>query len=147
MTGRTQNCDVKGGRIRVICSRCKSIRYVAVSSSTRRKPVRCKCGKVTSYILNHRGFVRKALSGQAMVTLGTQNDLRVRLNDVSLGGIGFVVRPGQTRRMRLDQEVTLKYRSASGAAIQRKVRLKSIAGMRVGGEFIDSLARLSKVSF
>lgn len=147
MAGRTQNCDVKGGRIRVVCSRCKSIRYVAVSSASRRKPVRCKCGKVTNYILNHRGFMRESMSGQAMVNIGTHNELQVRLCDFSLGGIGFVVRAGQTRRLRLGQEATLKYRSASGAAIQRKVRLKSMAGMRVGAEFIDSLARLSSRSF
>ncbi len=147
MAGRTQNCDVKGGRIRVVCSRCKSIRYVPVSSSSRRKPVRCKCGKITSYILNHRGFMRESLSGQAMVNFGTHNDLRVRLSDVSLGGIGFIVRAGQTRRMRLGQEVTLKYRSASGAAIQRKIRLKSLSGLRMGAEFIDGLARLNRRSF
>ncbi|WP_319547749.1 PilZ domain-containing protein [Desulfogranum marinum] len=147
MAGRTKNCDVKGGRIRVVCSRCKSIKYVTVSSSFRRKQVRCKCGKVASYILNHRGFMRESLSGQAMVNIGGYNELRVQLNDISLGGIGFAVRPGQTRRMRLGQEVTVKYRSASGAAVQRKIRLTSMAGMRVGGEFIDSLASLNKRTF
>lgn len=86
------------------------------------------------------------MSGQAVLNIGNYNELRVQLSDFSLGGIGFTVRAGQTRRMRLGQEVTLKYRSASGVTIQRKIRLKSMAGMRVGAEFIDSLARLNRHS-
>lgn len=91
--------------------------------------------------------MRESLSGQAMVNIGTNNELRVRLSDVSLGGIGFIVKAGQTRRMRIGQEVTLKYRSASGHTIQRKIRLKSLAGLRVGAEFTDGLARLNRSSF
>jgi c-di-GMP-binding flagellar brake protein YcgR len=91
--------------------------------------------------------MRESLSGQAMVNIGTHNELRVRLCDVSLGGIGFIVRPGQSRRIRLGQDATLKYRSASGTAIQRKVCLKSIDGMRIGAEFIDGLARLNRRTF
>jgi len=144
MSTRTKNCDVKGGRIRVLCARCKTVRYVAVSSSARKKMVRCKCGKATMYVLNHRGFVRESISGQAQLELSNGQEFRIYLNDISAGGIGFTVKSGRSRSMRIGQDTTLKYRGPTGSSIQRKAKIKNIAGMRIGAEFIDHIALLAK---
>lgn len=144
MSTRTQHCDVKGGRIRVLCARCKTVRYVAVSSTVRKKMVRCKCGKATMYVLNHRGYARESLSGQAQIELSGGQEQRIYLNDISAGGVGFTVKSGRSRGMRIGQEVTLKYRGPSGSSTQRKAKIKNIAGMRVGAEFIDHIATLAK---
>ncbi|WP_028584389.1 PilZ domain-containing protein [Desulfogranum mediterraneum] len=143
MFGRSRSYDVKGGRIRVVCARCKAIRYVSVSSSSRRKTVRCKCGKSGVYTLNYRGAPRESIRGRAQVIMGQQRQISVQLNDISPGGIGFRTR-GNARMFKLNQELNIKYRSSTGIMSQRKIRIQNIAIDRVGARFIDGLGRFNQ---
>jgi len=38
------------------------------------------------YVLNHRGFVRESISGQAQLELSNGQEFRIYLNDISAGG-------------------------------------------------------------
>ncbi len=144
MSGRANNCDVKGGRIRVICARCKTVRYVAVSQASRKKTVRCRCGKVTYFNLNHRGYYREKISGQGEIILSKISKYRVHLRDVSQAGIGFIVRGNAARILATNRDLTIQYKNSNGASILRKIRIKNVAGSMVGAEFIDSLAQLAR---
>ncbi|WP_028579141.1 PilZ domain-containing protein [Desulfogranum japonicum] len=144
MFASPNSCDVKGGRIRTVCSRCKSVRYVPVSSNTRRKAVRCRCGKNTTYMVNHRGFRRETTSGVAEIFMPNGGKMNVLLNDVSSAGIGFTARSGGLRALAIGSEITLKYRSGDSQT-NRKARIRNVAGNRAGAEFTDGLANLMKM--
>lgn len=88
--------------------------------------------------------MRESISGQALATAGKGVVMRAQLRDVSPTGLGFTVKSGQSRRLRIGQELEIKYRVASGAMVTRKVRLQNIAGSRIGAEFIDSMAAMMR---
>ncbi len=144
MSARSDICNVKGGRIRVICARCKTVRYVSVSQASRKKTVRCRCGKVTYYNLNHRGYQREKISGSGEIIFNNSTKYKVHLRDITLAGIGFIVQRHISRILHPKREVIIKYRTSNGAAIERKIRIKNREGIMVGAEFIDATAQLAK---
>ncbi len=144
MPGGTNNCDVKGSRIRSVCARCKKIRYVAVSTVVRKKAVRCRCGKTTYYVINHRGYLRESMSGTAELALDNLTKFKVFICDISPVGIGFILRSGGRMVLTENKNATIKYRSSSGSIIVRKIRIQNIYGTKVGAKFIDSLAQFAQ---
>ncbi len=143
MSGRTQTCTVKGGRIHVICERCGRKRYIEVPQGLRKKTVRCVCGLSTRFTLNHRSSVRESTCGKAMVILQNGRQYPVYLCDTSLSGIGFNTPPQYGRSIGKGQEASIKFRSLGGATVQRKIRVKSVANNRVGAQFLDGYRPLS----
>lgn len=140
MFNRAGSCDVKGGRIRVCCPRCKKIAYVAVLSDARRKTVRCSCGKSSFYTLNYRGAVRESIAGKAQVIFNGSQKAPVYLCDTSPLGMGFKISRDFARSLNKGQEVRIS--STAGSASQRKLVVKNINGNRIGAEFIDGCAKL-----
>ncbi|MBM9536636.1 PilZ domain-containing protein [Desulfobulbus alkaliphilus] len=137
MHGRSQTCTVKNGRIRVLCNRCGKKRYLTVPAGLRKKSVRCMCGMSAFYTLNHRAFPRESTCGKALVFLANGRQIPVYLCDSSLGGIGFNVPPQHSRSMATNQDLSIKFRSGSGATVQRKIRVKSMMNNRIGAQFLD----------
>lgn len=144
MLGGGTRCNVKGGKIRSVCPRCKQAQYVAVSPAARHKVVRCNCGKATSYMLNHRNFARELLSGPAEIVVGNSANLKILLSDISSAGVGFVLLKGGGSRVAVNKEAILKYRAPAGSTVMRKIKIKNKTGTKVGAEFIDALSKLAK---
>lgn len=137
MFAKTNACDVKGGRAKITCKRCKRIRYFEVSHSDRRKNLRCTCGKSEYYTLNHRRFNRESASGIAQLVLNGGRESKVLLCDMSYGGVGFLMKRQNARALKIRSETVIRFRSSSGSMTQRKIRIRSIANNRVGGQYTD----------
>ena len=139
MSGKSQTCNVKDGRIRVTCPRCAKRKYVTIISGIRKKTVRCDCGMSTLCTLNHRRTPRESTCGKALITLQDGKEFPVYLCDTSLAGIGFLI-PHQYKRsvsISNHQEITIKFRSLAGPTVQRKLRIKSIINNRIGAQFLN----------
>ncbi len=137
MRGKSQTCNVIDGRIRVTCPRCDKKRYIAVPAGTRKKTVRCHCGMSTLCTLNNRHFPREATCSKGLVVLSNGRECPVYLSDSSLGGIGFLMPYQHLRSVSVDHEIIIKFRALAGTMIQRRLRIKSIASNRIGGQFLD----------
>lgn len=140
---RSQVCNVMEGRIRVTCSRCEKKRFIAVADGLRKKLIRCQCGQSTQYILNHRSAVRESSCGKALLFLANGRNCPVYLADISMSGIGFSVPHQYTRAIASGQDINIKFRALSGATIQRKIRIKSVIGNRIGAQFLDGVRTTS----
>lgn len=138
MRGRAKACNVVEGRIRVTCPRCERKWYLAVPAGTRKKSVRCTCGMSSQYTLNHRTALREATCGKGLLFLANGRQCPVYLSDLSLGGVGFSVPHQYVRTITAGQEAQIKYRSLSGSSVQRKIRIRSVANTRIGGQFLDT---------
>lgn len=136
---RSQICNVIEGRIRIACPRCEKKRYVAIAAGLRKKSIRCLCGLSTMYTLNHRNALRESSCGKALLVLASGKPCPAYLCDISLGGIGFNVPHQYIRAIKDGQDVSIKFRSQSGTTIQRKIRIKSVIGNRIGAQFLDGL--------
>lgn len=136
---RSQVCNVMEGRIRVVCPRCDKKRFLAVAGGVRKKSIRCQCGQSTQYTLNHRSAARESNCGKALLFLANGRNCPVYLTDMSVGGIGFNVPRQYSRALASGQDMGIKFRAASGATIQRKIRIKSVMGNRVGAQFLDGI--------
>ncbi|PIE56160.1 MAG: hypothetical protein CSA34_05465 [Desulfobulbus propionicus] len=108
-----------------------------VPSGLRKKIFRCTCGLATTYTLNHRKENREVTSGKALVILSGGQEYPVYLTDLSVRGVGFTMAPQYCRFLSSGGEVNLKYRSASGGLALRKLRVVTITGNRIGGQFTD----------
>jgi hypothetical protein len=137
MPGSSQTCTVKDGRIRITCSRCGKRQYVIIPGGLRKKPVRCRCGQSTLYTLNHRTAPRESTCGKAFLFLLSGRECPVYLCDTSIGGVGFSIPPQYTRSVACGQDLRIKYRTATGSTVLRKIRIKSLGNNRVGAEFLD----------
>lgn len=138
MFGKSKYCSVKGGRIRVRCSRCKKIKYAPVTPGIRRKNVRCSCGLSTGYALNYRGVNRELVNSRAQATLMNGSEVKIHLADSSSLGIGFILKQNIARSMSCGHEILIKYRSSTGSIIQRRVKVMNITGNRVGARYLDN---------
>jgi hypothetical protein len=139
---RSINRDVRGGRFHTSCPRCSRKRWIGAQPGIRTKIIRCSCGQSASYTLNPRQDSREVTSGKATATLSNGRECPAYLCDTSMGGIGFTIAPQYVRSLKPNQEIMLKYRSAGGGMSQRKVRVASINGGRIGCQYVDALARL-----
>ncbi|MBV5318501.1 MAG: PilZ domain-containing protein, partial [Desulfobulbaceae bacterium] len=137
MRGKSQTCNVKDGRIRVTCPRCEKKRYIAIPPGVRKKTVRCNCGMSTLCTLNNRHYPRESTCSKAIAVLQNGRECPIYLNDISLGGIGFLMPYQHLRSISSGQDITIKYRSMTGSMIQRKIQIKNIYSNRVGGQFLD----------
>lgn len=135
MAGILRSCDVKGGMIRVTCSRCEKTRYAEVSRGTRRKVVRCLCGMSGTYLVNYRGAIREKASARAQAVLANTKEAAIRLCDISASGIGFTISREYTHSFYRGQDIRIKLRGSSGAFAQRRIRIRNIAGNRIGGQY------------
>jgi hypothetical protein len=99
--------------------------------------VRCICGQSTLYTLNHRASVRESTCGKAFVILLNGRECPIYLCDISLGGVGFNVPTQYSRTIANGQDLRIKYRSMTGSAVLRKIRIKNIINNRAGAEFLD----------
>ncbi len=91
------------------------------------------------YTLNHRNALRESSCGKALLVLANGKPCPAYLCDISLGGIGFNVPHQYIRAIKDGQDVSIKFRSQSGTTIQRKIRIKSVIGNRIGAQFLDGL--------
>lgn len=138
MRGRSQNCHVKDGRIRVTCPRCDKKKFVMIAAHLRKKTVRCACGMSTLCTLNHRAYPRESTCGKALIILENGRECPVYLCDTSLAGIGFLAPYQYLSAFSPNHEVSIKYRSISGSMVQRKIRIKSILNNRVGAQILGN---------
>lgn len=129
--------NVVGGKIRVTCPRCSRKKYVEVPPNTRRRVVRCVCGKSQVYLVNYRKDNRESISGKAQMVLTNATEAKIRLCDSSTSGIGFLVPREYTSTLSCGQEIRIKYKSGSGSTTQRKICIKNIMGNRVGGQYTN----------
>lgn len=137
MTGRSQTCSVKDGRIRITCTRCAKRQYVAIPEGLRKKMVRCPCGHSTLCTLNHRAMPRETTCGKAFVILHTGRECPVYLCDISLGGVGFNIPTQYSRAIANGQDLRIKYRSITGSTVLRRIKIKNLGNNRAGAEFLD----------
>lgn len=137
MHGRSQTIKIKDGCIRVICSRCNKKRYVPVQTGVRKKQVRCICGQSVLYTINHRLYERESIWGKAFVLLENGTEIPIYLLDRSLGGIGFNVAPQFARSLATGHNTRIKYRTSTGNAVLRKIRITSLHNNRAGAAFLD----------
>lgn len=135
MAGLLKSCDVKGGMIRVTCSRCERRKYVEVSQGTRRKVVRCTCGMSGTYKVNYRKSIRESSHTQAHAILSNAKEAVIRLCDTSTSGLGFMVSREFAHSFYRGQEVKIKFRGGSGSMAHRRIRVQNINGNRIGGKF------------
>ncbi len=140
---RSQVCNVMEGRIRITCPRCDKKRFIAVVDGLRKKSIRCQCGQSTLYTLNHRSAARESNCGKALLFLANGRNCPVYLTDMSMGGIGFNVPHQYTRAIASGQDVSIKFRAQSGATVQRRIRVKSVIGNRIGAQFLDGVRAAS----
>lgn len=138
MFGKSNFSSVKGGRIRVRCSRCKKIKYAPVTPGTRLKIVRCSCGLSTRYTLNYRAIDRELVNSRAQAILMNGSEVRIYLADTSSQGIGFVLKQNIARSMSRGHEIKIKYRTSTGSVILRRVKVMNITGNRVGARYLDN---------
>lgn len=137
MSGRTQTCTVKDGRIRSTCARCARKQYVIIPAGLRKKMVRCNCGHSTYYTLNHRVANRESTCGKAFVILHNGRECPVYLCDISIGGVGFNIPTQYSRAVANGHDLRIKYRSVSGSMVVRRIQIKNLNNQRVGAEFLD----------
>ena len=135
MAGLLKSCDVRGGMIKVTCMRCEKTRYVEVSQGTRRKVVRCSCGLSGTYKVNYRQTIRESSSSRAHAVLSNAREALIQLCDTSAAGVGFTVPREFSRSFYRGQEIRIKFKGSSGSLAQRRLRVQSINGNRIGGKY------------
>ena len=135
MAGLRKTCDVRGGMIKVTCTRCERTRYVDVTTGTRRKVVRCNCGMSGTYTVNYRQSIRETSSSQAHAILTNAKEALIRLCDTSTTGVGFTVPREYANSFYRGQEIRIKFKGSGGSLAQRRVRVQSINGNRIGGRY------------
>lgn len=136
---KSKDCNVVEGRIRIACPRCGKKKFVAVNGGLRKKSIRCLCGMSTMYTLNHRAASRESNCGKALVFLASGRSCPAYLADISLGGIGFNIPHQYVRSIATGQDLMIKFRALSGVTIQRRIRIKSVVGHRIGAQFLDGI--------
>lgn len=132
-----RSCDVVGGKIRVTCPRCRRKKYAEVPPNSRRRVVRCICGKSQVYLVNYRKDNRESISGKAQMVLMNASEAKIRLCDASISGIGFLVPREYISVLSCGQQIGIKYKSGNGSTTQRKICIKNIMGNRVGGQYTN----------
>ncbi len=128
------SCNAVGGRIRSRCSRCQKVTFIEVAPGTRKKIVRCSCGKSCAYLINYRQSSRTSSSIRAQAILANARETKIQVCDTSSDGIGFLVPIEHRLSLHRGDEVQIKYRGG-GALAQRKLLIKNINGARVGGQY------------
>ena len=136
MSGHTRTGDMNGGRIRAVCSRCKTTVYIEVAPGSRRRIHRCKCGKSTGYNINYRRERRETTYGPAKIVLRGAQEKKIRLNDSSSTGVSFYVSSEHAQSMRRGQELGIKLRAGGSGITQRKIRIRNINRNRIGAEYV-----------
>jgi hypothetical protein len=139
MSRKMPACKVKSGRMRVVCSRCDKIRYIAAPYVQYLKAVRCTCGKSAVYALDYREFGREIVSGRASIILQNGKEWPIYLRDISLGGLGFIIPQQHRPRIPVQHNFGIKYRSENGSVVQRKICIKNRASNRFGAAFLDGI--------
>jgi len=135
MSGQLKSCSVKGGMIRVTCTRCSKTKYAEVTPGTRRKVVRCSCGMSGTYKVNYRRDIRENSSSRAQIVLNNSREAPIRLCDTSTSGVGFTIPREIAHSLYRGQEIRIKYKGGSGALAQRRIRIRNITGTRIGGQY------------
>jgi hypothetical protein len=139
MSKKIPTCKVKSGRVRVICSRCDKIRYIAAPYVQHLKTVRCTCGMSAVYALNYREFARETFSGRASIILQNGKEWPVYLSDISIGGIGFIVPQQHRPGIPVQHNFGIKFRSDNGSIVQRKICIRNRVSNRFGAVFLDGI--------
>lgn len=134
MGSSLKSCNIKGGMIKVTCSRCDKKRYVQITAGTRKKVVRCGCGMSGAYNINYRSSLREATSRKAHAVLVNAKEAVIRLCDKSTTGIAFTIPQEHVLSLYREQEIKIKFKGGSGVS-QRKIRIKNIVGNRIGGQY------------
>jgi hypothetical protein len=129
------SCNAVGGRIRTHCSRCQKVLFIEIAPETRKKIVRCSCGKSSAYVINYRRSSRTSSSIRANAVLSNAREARIQVCDTSSEGIGFLIPPEYRLSLHRGDEVRIKYRAGSGTLAQRRLLIKNINGNRVGGQY------------
>ena len=138
MAQYVRSSDVAGGRIKAVCPRCETIAYLEVAPNSRRRIFRCKCGKSSSYSINYRKERREITYGPARVVLRNAQEKKIRLNDLSNGGVSFYIAREFALSMRRGMEIGIKFRSAGSSMMQRKICIKNIKKNRIGAQYVRS---------
>ena len=133
-----RSIDVAGGMIKADCPRCGKISYLEVAQNSRRRIYRCRCGKSTTYNINHRKERRAVTYGPARVIMRNVSEQKIRLNDVSMNGVSFFISREIALTMRRGQEIGIKFRSNGSSMMQRKICIKSIKKTRIGARYVKS---------
>ena len=138
MRGRSQICNVKDGRIRIVCPRCGKKKFVTIAANLRKKTIRCMCGLSTPCTLNHRVYPRESTCGKALIILENSKEFPVYLCDTSLAGIGFLLPYQYMSAIANTHELSIKFRSMAGSMAQRRIRIKSILNNRIGAQILGN---------
>ena len=140
MRGRAKMCTVKGGRIRLECSRCAKKQSLSVPAEITEKTVRCQCGLSTFVSFDRRTAPREAISRRGVIILPNGQQYPIYLCDRSSVGIGFNIPNQYDCSIAVGQDVLqIEYPSLSGTLIHRKIRIKNLSHGRVGGQLLDPL--------
>lgn len=131
MAHSSRNCKAVGGRIRTQCTRCGKVMFSQITPGTRKRIVRCSCGKPSVNQINNRRSVRQSFSARADAVLTKARETKIRVCDISSEGLGFLVPAAFNLSLHLGDEISIRYR-AGGALSQRKVVVKNITGNRIG---------------
>ncbi len=132
---KTQTFRVVGGRIRFKCHACQSIRMVAIPNDVRRRSIRChKCGEITQASFNRRLIQREQQKGKVLLSLSDGTYLEVDLFDISQNGVGFDIAMRDIRKVSVGKEVQFRCTWNSQLFSQKRYRVRSIKGRRIGAE-------------
>lgn len=130
---RTKTYRVIDNRFHFKCDECGAKRNLAVPSGKRSKTVKCyRCGHFSRCALNRRGLRREKQSGKALMTLPGGKQFAIDIRDISFGGVGVNVAPGNGRMLNLRWEVKLECSWNSKLFSRGRYIIKNIQGDRVG---------------
>jgi hypothetical protein len=136
MAQYVRTSDVVGGRIKATCPRCKRTAYLEIAHGSRLRIYRCTCGKSSSYKINYRKEKRETIYGPARAVMADAQERKIRLCDVSISGISFLIASESALAMRRGQEIGIKFRAGGSSVAQRKIRIQNINRTRIGAQYL-----------
>lgn len=129
---RSEIMQIKGGVVRVKCSRCNKVRYFTVQKRFRTKNLRCvHCGKVMRFTIENRLENRESCTVLAKIN----GEINAVMCNVSLSGVGFILSKGSgINYFALHAEYFIEFNSICGR-VARKIKIVSIKGNRIGAQY------------
>lgn len=138
-------------KAQIVCPKCGDSRLVDASRYRDFKTslrIRCTCGEVFKGVLDYRKSYRKAVALVGGYTnLATGESGRVRIIDLSLGGMLLLTETDHRLSLRDILEVRFTLDTPDNTAICKRVEVRSVRDNRIGAAFCKDQARDPELGF
>jgi hypothetical protein len=131
--------------VNIKCPYCRLVRTVSIEKfkdPNKINKIKCRCAKIFNVTFEFRKMYRKEteLQGTYRNKSAEDDEGRIVINNLSLGGVGFFVEGAHNIGAGNELLVEFRLDDQQKTLISRKARVKMIKGNYIGAEFLDVAA-------